>query len=227
MISGGAIALLVLVAGLIYSKSSEHHQGPTARKSSAADEIEALRAELNEVKRNTAAGLMLARAANERSPGPSPGSAASAAPAVSPTPERSEEEKAADARRAELELAESLDRKFATEQIDRDWAGPAAEEAKRALTSQIDGDSSVRRVECRATWCRIETFHATIDAFRGFAKEALLGRQRQLWNGAITATVRDESESGVTAVTFISREGHPMPLPDGVEPTITSAIGSR
>jgi len=229
MIIGGAMALLVVVAGVTYSKGRQHHPTTVAPKSSAANELEALRTELNEVKRNSAASLLLARAAHERSLAaePLPGSAPSTVPPSPTPPQQTEEEKARDARRAELELAESLDRKFATEQVDRDWAGQAAEEAKRALTSQIDGGSSVRRVECRSTWCRIETFHADLAAFRGFARESLLGRERQLWNGAISATVRDESESGVTAVTFISREGHPMPLPDGVTPATVPAHLSR
>jgi len=231
MMTGGALVSFVVIAGLIYSRSNAPHPGATAPQSSAPGEIAALRAELNELKRNSAASLLLARAANERAAMSGavakPENAPAAAPSAAASAEPTDEERAAAERRAELELAQSLDRKFAAEPVDRQWAGQAAEEAKRALVSQIDSDSSVRGVECRSTWCRIETFHASLDAFKGFTKESLLGRQRQLWNGAISSTVREDSDSGVTAVTFISREGHPMPLPDGVEPTAMTARVSR
>jgi hypothetical protein len=218
--SGAAVVAFVASAGLIYWTSSARQ--PRSAKPSSTDEVRALRAELAEMKQNTATSLLLARAANERAlqpaAAPSPVAAEVDRPASAATPESAPTD-AEDARRLEIEQAESLDRKFDAEPMDRAWAAPAAQEARRALQLEISGDTSLQRVECRTTWCRIETSHADVDAFKSFANKSLLNREKQLWNGGISATIRDESEAGVVAVTFITREGHAMPLPDGVEAT--------
>jgi len=227
--SGGAVALFVALAGVIYWKGGASARGPVDAQPNASEQIEALRSELNEVKRNSAVSLVLAQAASQRSPTPIASSqVAPVASAPAPTaPEQTEEDKAEAARRVEIEQAESLDRKFAAEPIDNEWASRASEDATRALVSEVSGDTSIKRVDCRSTWCRIETFHNSLDSYRAFTQKSLLGHQRQLWDGDVTATVRDESESGVTAVTFITREGHHMPMPDGVQADASAARAPR
>lgn len=227
-IGGVAIALFVVGAGLIYWKGRPEAQSKPTNHSSTAD-IAALRAEVSELKRNSAASLVFAahaaqdRALDQNTP---VGSAREPSP-LPPAKEESELEKAEAARRSELEMAESLDRKFAAEPVDREWSAGAADEARRALLSEIAGDTSLRRVECRATWCRFETYHESVEAFKTFSQKSLLDRERQLWNGGFSSSVRDESESGVTAVTFFTREGHDMPLPDGVVPSTPQAQAPR
>jgi len=231
--SAGAVGLFVALAGVIYWKGGASAHSPVHPQSNASEEIEALRSELNEVKRNSAASLVLAQAASRRSLIPvasaqvAPVASAPAPTAKEQEQQQTEEGQAEAARRVELEQAESLDRKFAAEPIDSEWASRASEDAKRALLSEVSGDTSVKRVDCRSTWCRIETFHNSLDSYRAFTQESLLGHQRQLWNADVTVTVRDESDSGVTAVTFITREGHHMPMPDGVQATASAAPAPR
>lgn len=223
-IGGAAIALFVAIAGVTYWKSNARQ--PVSAAANRSDEVAALRAEVTELKRNSAAGLLLAaRAADERSPvlaganralAPAEPAPPAAAPATEP------EDPAAE-RRAEMAMAENLDRKFAAEPVDRAWAGSASDEAKRALLSEIAADTSLQKVDCRTNWCRIETVHDSVQAFIAFTQKSLLSRDRKLWNGAFSSNIREESESGVIGVTFFSREGQPLPLPDGAEPTAQAA----
>lgn len=216
---GTIVSLFAIFAAFVYWKGGA--RDPRPARPGSNEELAAMRAELDALKRNSATSLLLARTAGEREP--QLGAAASAAPATSPVPEapkrRSQQEEDEEARRLELARAESLDRQFEAEPVDRSWAPLASQEARRALQTEVDGSTSVNHVDCRSTWCRIETVHHDVEAFKAFANKSLLSRERQLWNGGVSATIRDDSDGSVTAVTFITREGHAMPLPEGEEST--------
>lgn len=216
---GGTVAtLLVIFVAFAYLKDSERHARP--EKADSKEELAALSAEVAALKRNSTARLLLAGVANERGQQPAVASAAPDAPPPSTEPKpKSQQEQDEENRRLELARAESLDRKFEAEPADRTWAPLAAQEARQALQNEIGADTSVSHVDCRATWCRIETVHSDVESFKKFANKSLLSRERKLWNGGVAATIRDDSNGSVTAVTFITREGHPMPLPDGEEST--------
>ena len=71
---------------------------------------------------------------------------------------------------------------------------------------------SLASVECSRTMCRVESDHADMASFRGFAEDSLLGSEGGLWNGAVFTSVVEGREDGgpVTAVTFVAREGETL-----------------
>lgn len=214
---GGTVATLVVIfVGFVYFKGGERPSRPD--KPGSNKELAELSAEVAALKRNSAARLFLTGVANASEQQAAVASAAPDAPPPSTEPKaKSQQEQDEENRRLELARAESLDRKFEAEPADRTWAPLAAQEARQALQAEIAADTSVSHVDCRATWCRIETVHSDVDSFKKFAGKSLLSRERKLWNGGVAATIRDDSNGSVTAVTFITREGHDMPLPDGEE----------
>jgi hypothetical protein len=221
-------SLFVIFGVFAYFKGGPRHASPD--KPGSSEELAALRAELADLKRTSATHLLFSRVAGEHEPqltAPSAASAASAATLPAPeTPKRqSQQEQDEETRRLELARAESLDRQFEAEAPDRAWAPLAEQEARRALQTEVGSDTSVNHIDCRATWCRIETVHRDVESFKAFADKSLLSRQRQLWNGGVNATIRDDSAGSVVAVTFITREGHAMPLPEGEESAVVD-LGS-
>src|SRR5688500_11937930 len=208
------VSLFVIFGVFVYAKGGARRA--PADEPNSNEELAALRAELAALKRNSATSLLLTRADGAREPQPAvaPEARADSLAPAAPKP-RSQQEQDEETRRLELARAENLDRQFEAEPVDRSWGPLASQEARRALETEVGGETAINHVDCRATWCRIETLHSDVDSFRAFARKSLLSRERKLWNGGVSATIRDESDDGVTAVTFITREGHVMPLPEG------------
>lgn len=114
----------------------------------------------------------------------------------------------------EEEIAVQLDNHFDAQTRDRAWADRATQEATRAFTENIPAGSQVTKVECRQNLCRVDTEHTDLNAFRAFADATLLSRDRKIWNGGFSTMVRTQTESGVTAVTYVAKEGQPVPGPE-------------
>ena len=213
VVIGGVMSLLVAAALFAYWKGGARAQGEPAPVRDR--EIAELRQELESLKRNSAAAE-LGRALRAGTPGratvPSPSAEAAPQEPVGGSFEGTEKPPEL----TEEEIAVQLDNHFDTEQRDPAWADQATQDATHAFTDDIPAGSRVTKVDCRKSLCRVETEHDDVDAFRAFADASLLSRERKIWNGGFSTMVRSESESGVTAVTYIAKEGQPVPGPEAL-----------
>jgi hypothetical protein len=206
------LSVFTLSCGLVYWRASRSPAVPA--QPNVRGEVAALRDEIASLKANSAAALLLAQQA--RRLGETTGEAKPGAGAEAQAADVEASQPPAEAPEAlsELEAAVQLDNRFDAEPVDPAWGRAATLEATRALSAGIKDGTAVKAVQCRTNLCRVETLHASLDDFRNFAAGSLLGRERQIWNGGVSTLVRSESEDGVTAVTYIAKEGQPVPVPE-------------
>ncbi len=211
------VALTVLAGGgVLLWKSTVDEAGGLE---DARQEIERVRSEMKDLTSRQAAGLLLAaqqaRQQGETAPGPGEGSAASEQDENQPQPVGAEESRDAQQEAySEERIAQALDTRFGAEAVDPAWADGAAREAARAISADLPEGTTLEKVECRKSMCRVETVHENTGAFRSFVTDALLSHDRQLWNGGITSSLRETTDSGVTAVTYIAKDGEAIPAID-------------
>jgi hypothetical protein len=215
VVIGVAMTALVAVALFAYSRRDGDARREPARVRD--QELAELRQEIEILKRNNNTASELGRALRNGALGraaaiPSP--SAEAAPQAPAEPSFEGQEKPPEL--TEEEIAVQLDNHFETESRDPAWADQATHEATRAFTEDIPAGSRVTKVECRKSLCRVDTEHDDVDAFRAFADASLLSRGRKIWNGGFSSMVRSQSESGVTAVTYIAKEGQAVPAPEPI-----------
>lgn len=206
------VPMLGLLGGLAYWKTSVRAVPPAA--DSARGELASLRAELASLKANSAAALLLAQQSAQlaQHKGEKPAAPAPTAQGEDTAPSPPAE--ATEAPLTQAEVAVYLDNTFDAEPVDPAWGKAATQEATRALSSGIPSGTKVKGVQCRTSLCRVETSHTSVDDFRAFATGSLLGRDRHIWNGGVSTQVREESATGVTAVTYIAKEGQSVPVPE-------------
>ena len=109
------------------------------------------------------------------------------------------------------ELRERYEATFARDKQDTEWALRAKNILEAKLPSLLPAGSSVRSFECRASICRLETAHQNLDSYTQFIHVAFLGSSRQLWNSATYSTPLNGDPKDGLLVTYISREGQPLP----------------
>lgn len=203
-----------IAAAWLGSVRGEPSQPPDAARDPARRELAALRADLEDLRARSLhatpvpAGTILAR--------PPPLAIAERAAAAAPADDRPPD--AVQRAPTPVELAAEIDGKFAAQDADPDWSLEAAHRVGDALSSSLPSGTTVGRIECRASLCRVESFHASREAFRSFVDATLLSRDRKIWNAAFTSIVLDASGPGVKAVSFIAREGHALPATEPVDP---------
>jgi hypothetical protein len=97
---------------------------------------------------------------------------------------------------------------------------PAAPSQDRApgletrMQAVIPAGSSVRRLECRSSLCRIETMHPSLVDFQDFVQRAYLSPDStRVSNGPLFAGLLAQPVEGqpVVAVVFLGREGAVLP----------------
>lgn len=204
------VAVLIAVA---YQVASRARERPVSGASSDSDEIAELRSEIEALRKQNAAAVLVAGYANRRA---APGEGVEAqkpvadekpvaalAPAA-PSPPRMPSDEV---------VAAQLDDHFAAERPDPSWSERATHDASAAVSKTLPPGSAIRRVECRATLCRVESFHESVSAFKKFNDETFLDHHRALWNAGITSMVREQTAAGVTAVSYIAKEGQEIPPP--------------
>jgi hypothetical protein len=217
LISGSVVA--VLAAGLVWSLRSGDPAAPVRSDDGATRrELAQLRSELSDLRvRN----LGVARAAfDPAAPATAPASATSDRKTPSEPAAAEESRDAAGTRQrmpGPVELVAQLDSKFAAEDVDPAWSHSAARQADEALASTIPAGSTLGRVECHASLCRVESFHTSRDAYRSFVDTSFVSRDTKLWNAASTSIILDASDAGVKAVSFIAREGKAIPAMEPID----------
>ncbi|MCA9655031.1 MAG: hypothetical protein H6712_27370 [Myxococcales bacterium] len=105
-----------------------------------------------------------------------------------------------------------LEEQFEGDADDPAWSRSAEQRVLDGLGPRLGEHGSLASVECSRTMCRVESDHADMASFRGFAEDSLLGSEGGLWNGAVFTSVVEGREDGgpVTAVTFVAREGETL-----------------
>jgi hypothetical protein len=112
------------------------------------------------------------------------------------------------------EIVAQLDSEFFAEPPSSPWSSHATTKASKVLPALLPPGSSLGRIECRTTLCRIEATHANLDSFLNFTDAMGRNRETGLWNGTITAQVVGQTPGAVQAVTFVSKEGATIPFPE-------------
>jgi hypothetical protein len=210
------LALTVLAGGgvLLWKSTVDEARG----LDDARHEIDRVRTEMNDLK-SRQAGLLVAaqqvRQPAETASGQGDGSApAGQGEDELQTPDAEESRDAQQEAYSEEKIAQALDSRFGAEAVDPAWADGAAREATRAISADLPDGTTIEKVECRQSMCRVDTVHENAGAFRSFVTDALLSHDRQLWNGGITSSLRETTDSGVTAVTYIAKDGEAIPAID-------------
>jgi hypothetical protein len=186
------------------------------------DAVKELRQELNELKQARAADFLVAARMAARQPAPNPEAAQKEAllqhEGETTDPESTSEEEQAEAgRKATAAVLAHLDRTFTSENADSRWAGPAANDAVRAISGSLPDGSQLSEVNCRATLCRIATTHHSMEAFRAYNEAAFGKPERMPWNGGVYSAVREQSSGGIVAVAFLAKDGLGLPFEHTLE----------
>jgi hypothetical protein len=88
----------------------------------------------------------------------------------------------------------------------------------REVRSVLPTTSSVHRIECRSSLCRIETVHPSLGEFRDFAQLAFFAHDPKVGNGPVFVGLLAEPAPGepVIAVAYVGRQGSVLPMPASV-----------
>lgn len=86
---------------------------------------------------------------------------------------------------------------------------------EKRVRAVIPAGSSVRRLECRSSSCRIETMHPSLEEFRDFVQRGYLTRDfaTRVSNGPVFVGLLAPPEAGqpVVGVAFLGRDGAVLP----------------
>ncbi|WP_437669358.1 hypothetical protein [Sorangium sp. So ce131] len=212
----GAFAAAAIGAATMFVLERGRQQEEIARM---RDDMGALSRDLDEARSEAASAAAVRRlarrieAAERTSPAPPPAPEERAAAPTQPGDEP-EGPAAAEQRTATMaEVSERLQDVFAGEGIDAQWTAAARETARDKLSAALPDSSSLRSLECRSSMCRIETEHADLEQFQRFVQGAFMDPQKKPWNGGFFAMpVSDPSDGKVVVVSYLAREGEPLPM---------------
>lgn len=97
----------------------------------------------------------------------------------------------------------NLEADFATESYEHAWASWAKDRVTRLLNSN-DESASVQSIDCRASMCRVETSHESLELYRQYMFTGFSGEHE--WPGPRTTTlISDEPGAPIRSVTFLLR----------------------
>lgn len=109
------------------------------------------------------------------------------------------------------EIALRLDNSFDDESIDHVWSVAAMRDATKAILADLPDGSRLERVECKMNLCRVSTSHDDMSAYNLFIERAFVNSERHIWNGGISSLVREQRSQGLSAISYIAREGQGIP----------------
>lgn len=93
--------------------------------------------------------------------------------------------------------------------VDSTWSTAAAQELSSELRSQGLEDSQLGDVRCRATLCRIEATHRSLDAEQKFL--ARIGELAAFRDAESFVERVPRSDGSIATTMFVSRSGHRLP----------------
>src|ERR1019366_1733049 len=112
------------------------------------------------------------------------------------------------------EIRDGYEMAFIEEPEDSSWASSARSVATQRIDAILPAGSALRSVDCRTSFCRIETNHVDLEHYKQFVERALVDPQSSVWNGATFSTVIDSNSEGMNIVSFVSRDGQTLPRLD-------------
>jgi hypothetical protein len=126
--------------------------------------------------------------------------------------EKREMEMQQESERRAQERIELLEDYVSTQRIDLEWSPEAVEGIELALADEDLLGTSVSRVDCGATLCRVAVSHGDPQAFSKF-QERFLSQVGEMLPDALFEHA--ESGDGATdTVVYLAREGYELPFPD-------------
>jgi hypothetical protein len=99
----------------------------------------------------------------------------------------------------------------AAEAVDRAWAPEAQRTLLAGLREDLPARSSLHRVDCRTSVCRIEVSHPGRAEDMQFVEHVQKGDA--IWSGAGMVTRTFGEDGSIEAVIYLAREGHGLPFP--------------
>jgi hypothetical protein len=206
---GGVLFLAACGTWLLYSRKSERAEARELAET--RDQIGALRAQVNQLGRSRRVEPSVpARPVFPLDDESSAGTAESA-PASETSPDAAAPAGPKHRAPNEAETVQQLDRKFNGETRDSDWTVTAERDLHAALSATLPEGTTLGKVECRTSFCRVESFHPDLEHFQQFVDKAYMGREKQVWNAGFAAVVTSQSPSRVTALSYVAREGQSIP----------------
>jgi hypothetical protein len=103
---------------------------------------------------------------------------------------------------------------FAGDGADPNWTPSAESDARDRLTALLPQGSRLDSIECRTQLCRIETTHASVEAYNRFVHAVFLDQGTQVWNSSGFSSRVDDGPytgGGATMVTFVGHPGQDLP----------------
>jgi hypothetical protein len=111
------------------------------------------------------------------------------------------------------EIVAGIDARFYRQPAQAPWGRTAAARVHAVLGRLLGPGTTLGNVDCRETLCRIAATHHDLEAYQRFTAGVLDDERDDdgLWNAGLNSQVTDESPTSVSSVTFLSREGAPVP----------------
>jgi hypothetical protein len=206
---GGVLVVAACGAWLLYSRKSERAEA--RQLAETRDQIGALRAQMHDLSRSRRVEPSVPARAVFPLDDESNAGTGESAPASETSPDAAALAGPKHGAPNEAETVQQLDRKFTAEARDSDWTGTAERDLHAALSATLPEGTTLGKVECRTSFCRVESFHQDLEHFQQFVDKAYMGREKQVWNAGFTAVVTSQSPSRVTALSYVAREGQAIP----------------
>jgi len=105
------------------------------------------------------------------------------------------------------EVLALLTSQLSMEGMDEAWSVQAMDQIARVTEQPENEGSTLGYVDCRATMCRVETYHRDGLAMDKYAQALPFALQ---WNSAMTMEVVDHPDGTKTSTLFISRDGYDL-----------------
>jgi hypothetical protein len=115
------------------------------------------------------------------------------------------------------EVRDHYEISFIGENVDAAWSQKARGLASERLKVTLPDSSAVRSIDCRTSMCRIETSHADLDHYRQFVQKSFMEPESSIWNAATYSSIIDDSSGNLVVVSYVSRDGQPLPPMDTTE----------
>jgi hypothetical protein len=104
---------------------------------------------------------------------------------------------------------------FEGETIDPTWTEGAERRLLNELGKLSSSDFHVESARCRSSICKIETTHASTEAYRRYASKTWSPLSKHFWDAARFVSKLDGLDGGpfgeTKGLAFIAREGHDLP----------------
>jgi len=110
------------------------------------------------------------------------------------------------------ELSAHVESVFLREARDPHWTLQVRRSLEEQLVALPEGGATLHSLECHASLCRLELLHPNEEQYQRFMLQALHGQS--LWKGATLTTLKENVASGGrVTVSYLTREGDPLPAP--------------